>query len=101
MEYKINRDFIAKNLCINKVKKETSCNGKCQLMKRLAQEEKQSNSTNTRHSKIKIQEQVFSDEINQPKLPFVNYTTLSYNEQPPLLKYEAPSSPVFHPPAIS
>ncbi|CAL2087030.1 hypothetical protein [Tenacibaculum sp. 190524A05c] len=39
VEYAINYDYIAKVLCINKDKPELSCNGKCQLMKKLKQQE--------------------------------------------------------------
>ncbi len=39
VEYVINYDYIAKVLCINKDKPELSCNGKCQLMKKLEQQQ--------------------------------------------------------------
>jgi hypothetical protein len=39
-DYRLNKDFIAKNLCENKAKPKMHCNGKCQLMKKLAAEEK-------------------------------------------------------------
>jgi hypothetical protein len=100
IEYNLNKDYIAKNLCINKAKLKLHCNGKCQMMKRLAEEEKQ-NSSNNNSSKIKIQELVFSNEMNEPILPVVTYITLSYNEEPPLLKHNAPVSSIFHPPAFT
>ena len=39
LDFKINQDFIAKTLCINKDKPETKCNGKCHLKKQLKKEE--------------------------------------------------------------
>ncbi|CAM1358853.1 conserved hypothetical protein [Tenacibaculum litopenaei] len=39
VEYAINYDYIAKVLCINKDKPEMSCNGKCQLMKKLEKQQ--------------------------------------------------------------
>lgn len=39
VEYAINYDYISKILCINKDKPELSCNGKCQLMKKLKQQQ--------------------------------------------------------------
>lgn len=39
VEYAINYDYIAKVLCINKDKPEMSCKGKCQLMKKLEQQQ--------------------------------------------------------------
>lgn len=35
IDFKINQDFIAKVLCINKDKPELKCNGKCHLTKQL------------------------------------------------------------------
>lgn len=41
VEYAINYDYISKVLCINKDKPELSCNGKCQLMKKLEQQQEE------------------------------------------------------------
>ncbi|WP_299106423.1 hypothetical protein [uncultured Tenacibaculum sp.] len=41
VEYAINYDYIAKVLCINKDKPEMSCKGKCQLMKKLEQQQEE------------------------------------------------------------
>jgi hypothetical protein len=35
--FKLNQDFIAKTLCINRDKPEKKCNGKCQLTKKIAE----------------------------------------------------------------
>lgn len=99
VEYNLNKNYIAKNLCINKAKPKLHCRGKCQMMKKLAEEEKQ-NSPADNTTRIKIHDLVFSDEINKPCLPLITYTTLSYNEEPPILKHEALLTSVFHPPAI-
>jgi hypothetical protein len=40
LAYELNKDFIAKNLCVNKMKPKLHCNGKCHLMKELKKEEK-------------------------------------------------------------
>lgn len=39
VEYVINYDYISKVLCINKDTPELKCNGKCQLMKKLQQQQ--------------------------------------------------------------
>lgn len=39
VEYAINYDYITKVLCINKDKPELNCNGKCQLMMELEQQQ--------------------------------------------------------------
>lgn len=43
--FELNRDFIAKNLCINRDKPKSHCNGKCHLMKELKKEEKKNDSS--------------------------------------------------------
>jgi hypothetical protein len=101
-EYSMNKNFIAKNLCVNRAKPKMHCNGKCQMMKRLAEEEKQNSSNNTNNSsKTKVQELVLSDVMNTPTFPLLTYVTLSYNEEPPVLKHDSPISSIFHPPAVS
>ena len=39
VEYVINYDYISKVLCINKDKPSFNCNGKCQLMKKIQEQE--------------------------------------------------------------
>jgi len=41
IDFKINQNFIAKVLCINKEKPKSTCNGKCYLTKQLKKAEKQ------------------------------------------------------------
>ena len=99
LEYSLNRDFIAQKLCVNRVKPKLHCNGKCQMTKKLAEEEKQ-NSSNTGNntSKIKIQEVVYSDETQQVTVPLVSLSSFSYNEEPPVFMHDAPAFSIFHPP---
>lgn len=40
MAFNINRDFIAKNLCVNRYRPQMHCNGNCVLMKKLREKEK-------------------------------------------------------------
>ena len=102
IEYNMNRNFIAKNLCINKVKPKLHCNGKCQMMKRLAEEEKQNSSNNTNSpTKEKLPDQIFSHEIYQLTAPCLEYVTLFYNEHPPVLIHDALIASIFHPPVTS
>ena len=42
VEFKMNQDFIAENLCVEKEIKESTCNGKCHLKKELKKVEKKS-----------------------------------------------------------
>jgi len=98
MEYGLNRDFISKNLCINKAKPQLHCHGKCQMMKKMAEEEKQNGTKET--TKLKFQDLVFIDKLNYWELPSLTFTQLSYNEQQPLLISPAPPTSIFHPPAL-
>src|SRR5215213_8628353 len=101
IEYNMNKDFISQKLCINKAKPKLHCNGRCQMMKRLAEEEKQNSSnTNNNTSRIKIQESVFSNEIVQLLVPLPLSSAISYNEEPPVFVYSVPASSIFHPPAL-
>jgi hypothetical protein len=100
-EYKVNRDFIAKTLCENKTRPKLHCNGKCQMMKKLAEEEKQNSTNNTNNSsKLNTNEVLFYDQINKPTLPLLSYIVRSYNGEPFLFKPSSPGTSVFHPPAI-
>jgi hypothetical protein len=100
-EYKMNKDFISRNLCVNKAKPKLHCNGKCQMMKRLAEEEKQNSSNNKNNSsKVSTHEVLFCDEITKPAVPLPSYIITAYNEDPFILKRDSPVSSIFHPPAI-
>jgi hypothetical protein len=41
MGFKLNQDYIAKNLCENRYRPKLHCNGNCVLMKKLKQQEKE------------------------------------------------------------
>ncbi len=41
VEYALNKDYIAKVLCVNKDKAEMKCNGKCHLNKQLKEQSKE------------------------------------------------------------
>lgn len=99
VEYNLNKNYIAKNLCVNKAKPKLHCNGKCQMMKKLAEEEKENSSNNTT-TKIKVQDVLFNNEIEKPASLSIVWVSLPYNEEPPIVKYNTPISSIFHPPAL-
>ncbi|HEY6954139.1 MAG TPA: hypothetical protein VI385_02795 [Flavisolibacter sp.] len=100
-EYKVNQDFISRNLCINKSRPKLHCNGKCQMMKRLAEEEKQDSSNNTNNSsKVKVQEVLFCSEIKKPAIPSLTCEAPIYNEEPILFRQHSLIDSIFHPPAV-
>ncbi len=63
--YRINRDYIAENLCVNRDKPMLKCNGQCYLAKKLkAAEEKEQKSNSERL--VKLPEVVLSFQAIQP-----------------------------------
>ena len=100
LEYNLNKDFIAKNLCVNKARPKLHCNGKCQIMKKLAEEEKQ-NSSNNNTTKISIQDLFCGNAMIQLNPPLLHAALLSFNEDPPISAYSTPIASIFHPPAMA
>jgi hypothetical protein len=60
--YEINRQYISKEICINKTNPAAHCNGHCYLSKQLAKEEKPSSPLNTKGSE-KFEIQLFCVEL--------------------------------------
>lgn len=97
LEYQVNRDFISKNLCVNKFKPLVHCKGKCQLIKKMAGEQENDPSTPVPKLKAGI------DETALPASNEFNPVALEIKMKPRgFLKkssYTTPVFPVFHPPA--
>ncbi len=101
-EYTINQEYIAKNLCVNKAKPQLQCKGKCQLMKKLAQEETQNpSSTPQTGGKIKMGDVLFTHDV---QLPAISDLLAQSNNFPShyLVKTSTGSfTSIFHPPATA
>lgn len=54
-EYRLNRDYIAKFLCVNRDKPKMHCNGRCHLMKKIKQEEKKDQDNPERRAENKFE----------------------------------------------
>jgi hypothetical protein len=54
IDYEVNKEFITKNLCLNKQKPQLHCNGKCQLLKKMSAEDKNPNPGEPTHVKAKF-----------------------------------------------
>ncbi len=93
--YQLNRDYIAKELCINKDKPALNCNGKCFLSKKIAEAEKKKQSSERKTQKDLSQQNVV---ISEFKTVFLTNETLP--SHPYYLKKRTItiSSSVFHPP---
>ena len=55
VDYQLNKDFIAKNLCENRNKPMMHCNGKCHMMKQLKQDEKKDQENPERKTENKFE----------------------------------------------
>jgi hypothetical protein len=57
LEYEINKDYIALNLCVNKAKPSSRCKGKCFLQKKLTADEDQQQSTgkSVHHEDVQVE----------------------------------------------
>lgn len=98
LEYRWNKEYIAQNLCENKAKPKLQCEGKCQLTKKMAAEEKGPSSP-SQNVKDKFQEVLFSYETPGKQLQLLTDLTSSPSSPHLLKKYSAPVPAIFHPPA--
>ena len=94
LDYNLNKEYIAATLCENRAKPLSVCKGKCQLEKKLAEEEKQHPTSNTLKSTEDI---LFINEWN-----IANFTGLmphidKMDIYQPLLS-QTTSDSIFHPP---
>ena len=96
IDYAINKDYIANNLCSNKNKPKMKCNGKCHLMKEMAKnsenDKDSSQKTTIKLVEIipnKIEEKIFNSVFIylDKKLPLDSYLNLySFNTSTFLMK---------------
>jgi hypothetical protein len=98
--FKINQDFIAKVLCINKEKPELGCNGKCQLSKDLKKNnsEDKENKTNIPSTKNEQKINLYSKTCSRNGQFFNQARQQYYNIE--ILHSYLMISEIFHPPRI-
>lgn len=97
VEYAINYDYIAKVLCINKDKPKLSCNGKCQLMKKLKeQQEEDYNSLRIAMEEYPIGFVSILKVKNEFYIQENNFNNFGYNKNYNYLFQHS----VFHPPTV-
>ncbi len=58
IEYALNKDYIAKNLCINRDKPKSCCQGKCHLKKQLAKSDESSDTAKSESSQKQQRTQI-------------------------------------------
>lgn len=96
MHFEINRDFIAKNLCVKKDEVNNCCKGSCHLNKKLEEEDKQEQKSPLQNTAKETEIQLFSQEIH------FTFSTFQV-EQKHFFSYCFPKSikvthSIFHPP---
>lgn len=100
LEFKWNQDFIAKNLCENRTRPKLKCGGKCQLMKRLAEEEKENAPAQIPSGKSNFQEAPFTAAPLDFSIQLVNAKTALPFPHLKHWKSFVPPCSVFHPPLV-
>jgi len=99
LDYQLNKDYIAKTLCINKEKPKLHCNGKCQLAKKLAAEESSNKPSGNDAPKQFFYSFFFKQDLQT--LSVSSSAVRQYWSAFYLLKpYTSPSATIFHPPAV-
>lgn len=99
-EYNLNKDYISKNLCINKTKPKLHCNGKCFMMKKMAEDEKQTPANNNSGFKIKTVEIICNEFASLYILPLEPVKN-NFHPYYSFAKYSSPVASIFHPPALA
>jgi hypothetical protein len=94
VEYQLNKSYISKNLCVNKSRPKLHCNGKCRMMKKMAEEQQPMNTV-----KIKLQEVVFPDQIPSLYICRTPESHLVFTDRYVIPGYITPLRSIFHPPA--
>jgi hypothetical protein len=98
LDYQVNKAYIAKNRCINKARPQLHCNGKCQLAKKLAEEEKRNTAGNT--SLKENSTTVFCRQELEALLFSFQSLRLKHNTIYLIQACTSERTPVFHPPAV-
>ncbi|MEP7375234.1 MAG: hypothetical protein ABI675_17675 [Chitinophagaceae bacterium] len=99
MGFKLNQDYIAKNICENRYRPKLNCNGNCVLMKKLKQQEREEqNSPVTLKldlATVIISSRSFFANINFPAVFIAKSYLPLFNTGNPVAR----AIPIFHPPA--
>jgi hypothetical protein len=101
IDYNLNKEYIAKTLCVNKEKPKLKCAGKCQLMKKMSEEESSNTTQGSQHAKNVVQETVFDDAQIDYVLPSADESSFTPSAFYLLKKYTSPLVSFFHPPSCA
>lgn len=97
INFQINQEYIAKNLCVNRDKPDSCCEGKCELKKQLDEEDK----------KQELPANTFKDKFEKQNYysPTMSVLNANSSEATPNFKYlsyitDSGLRQVFHPPPL-
>ena len=95
--FELNKDYIAKNLCVNRDKPWLHCNGKCYFMKKIRQAEEKEKNDERQSQKNLFQEALFTQ---KPDIRF--YPRVLQTMQVPVHRIALPNVylPIFQPPRL-
>ena len=99
IDFKLNQDYIAKVLCINREKPQLNCDGQCVLMQKMKNTQDADHPEQSRSSKTHLLE-IFSEltAVFQPlSFPSAQQDFFTDDEEVSLENF----SKIFHPPKIS
>jgi hypothetical protein len=101
LDFEIRRDYIVKNLCVNRNRPQMHCDGKCYLAKKMAALEEQEKRQAERDYMSQILDHVLDYQVQvaiPPQISYKVHSPLSFNYvSPPSARVSADD--IFHPPA--
>ncbi len=101
--FNLNRDYIANELCVNKSKPQSKCNGRCQLSKQLEKTNDSQDQSGTHHLPNKTQKAEITDLLLFEESAIVIHKAFPaknvHNPRVPHFVGYTPVSAIFHPPA--
>lgn len=103
VDYWVNYEYIAKELCENKAKPEMHCDGKCHLKKELAkasEEEKPISSDKKATSKQESEVLFFESKTTLISQPILLFTSLKVKNKYQNLYAYLSTHTIFHPPSV-
>jgi len=95
VSFKINQEYIAKNLCIEKDVAGSTCKGCCQLKKKLNEQKEQKEQLPPQQTN-KNDFNVFAHSFCKLQLPY-NFSKINFGNPADLYHFQSASA-VFHPP---
>jgi hypothetical protein len=96
-DYALNKEFIARTLCINKAKPALHCNGKCHLRKQLEKEE--TGGAQEQNKNYSFQE-VFCDNETSYRIQPITPLAVTVPVTNTVLYTSSYAVSVFHPPSV-